>query len=403
MIRGMTTRLLFVTSFYPPLTGGGASRIHDFSRLLNSMGFEATVLTFLPFFKPPSKKEQIKGVKVVRLPSLGFKHPLDQIFTSLIGTLLICVSRNPAFIIVSVPPGEPCVGAFLACNILGKRIIVDVRDEWEDAVIKRTRRVFTRVLYRFYKRLFSSIYRKSKIVTTVTPTLVKRVKERCVEEVYLLPNGADVKLFHPISTEERSEARRKMKLQKDDFVIAYAGRVGWYYRIDVVIRALYTLVTGPQSRNLKLLVIGGGEKTGEYSTLSRQMRLEQNVFFLGERKHEEVANILPCCDVGIIPFDDDPIWLSAYTTKFFEYCASGLPTIVSIVSGADLEKLIIENDVGFVVEPMNSGKMAEVIWKAYNDRDYLERMRVNARKLVVEKFNREKIVAMFAVVLRTKV
>jgi len=396
-------RLLLVTSFYPPLTGGGASRIYDFARLLGSMGFSVTVLTFLSIKRFKGFKPFGDGrVYVVRFPSLGFKHPIDQIFTSLMGTILILVMRKPHYVIVSVPPGEPCIGSYVGSRIFGRSLVVDIRDEWEDAVLKRTKRTLTRVLYRFYQILFTAIYRKSSFVATVSPTLVHRITERGIKEAFLLPNGADVKLFHPKSQNQRAEIRKALGLSEDDFVFVYAGVVGWYYRIDVVIKALLKLVGEQQIKNIKLFVIGGGNKLREYSELTEKLGLTDYVRFLGEKQRSEVAMILPCCDVGLIPFDEDPIWLSAYTTKLFEYAASGLPTIVSVVKGSDLEKLIAENEIGFRVEPLHVEQMAEVMLRAYKDKKRVAQMRTNAQKLAVERFNRETIVKKFAELLRAK-
>jgi len=393
-------RLLFVTSFYPPVTGGGSSRIHDFSRLLASIGFEVTVLTFSPFHSLLGMATS-KEVKVIRLPTLGFKHPLDQIFLSFVGTMLINIARAQDFVIVSLPMGEPCIGAFLACNLLGKRLVVDIRDEWEDMVIKRTRRFFTRNLYRFYKKLFTAIYRNSSFVTTVTPTLVERIRRRGVSNVYLMPNGADTELFHPISEGERSKMRKKMGLQEDDFVIVFAGRVGWYYRIDIVIKALHKLINRQRLGRIKFLVMGPGEKVQEYLDLCKRLELKKNILFLGEKRREEVAEILPCCDLGVIPLDDDPIWLSVYTAKVFEYCASELPVVISVTKGSDLEKLVKENNIGFIAEPLKSERLAEAIFAGYRDKDRLKEMRVEARKLVVEGFSKRKIAEELTKILKT--
>lgn len=396
-------RLLFVTSFYPPLTGGGASRIQDFAKLLSSIGFNVTVLTFLSFKRFKGQRPfGDKHVRVVRFPSLGFKHPIDQIFTSLIGTLLILILRTPHYVIVSVPPGEPGIGSYIVSRIFRKRLIVDIRDEWEDAVLKRTRRKLTRRLYRFYKILFNAIYRKSCFVATVSPTLVQRIRERGVEKVCLLPNGANVKLFKPKMTNERVQIRKTLGLGEDDFVFVYAGVVGWYYRIDVVIKALHKLVKEQKLSRLKLLVIGSGDKAKEYQILAKQLKLTDYVHFLGEKQRDEIAQILPSCDVGVIPFDDDPMWLSAYTTKLFEYSASNLPTIVSVVKGSDLEKLVVEKKIGFRVEPMQIEPMSETMLQAFKDQKRLKQMGSNARRLAVEKFSREKIVQKFAELLQAK-
>lgn len=400
------TRLLFVTSFYPPLIGGGASRIQDFARLLQQIGFDTTVLTFLPAQKlrrfRPSVDQQVNVIRFPTLGSKGFKHPIDQIFTSLIGTFVILLFRRPQHVIVSVPPGEPCIGSYMAARIFGKRLIVDIRDEWEDAVLKRTKRAATKILYRFYKALFTAIYQRSLFATTVSPTLVKRIKERGVKETLLLPNGADVKLFHPKSTGECAMVREALGMSEQDFIFVYAGVVGWYYRIDIIIKALHKLVKEQGASDLKLLVLGSGDRAKEYETLAKQFELSDRVRFLGEKPRNQVAQILPCCDVGVIPFDDDPIWMSAYTTKLFEYSASGLPTIVSVVKESDLEKVVVENRIGFYAEPMQIDEMAEAMLRAYNNKKRLKQIGLNARKLAIEKFNRKTTVQKLAELLRAR-
>jgi len=391
-------RLLFVTSFYPPITGGGSSRIYDLSRSLASMGLEVRVLTFSSISNL-FRKEGSKEVEVLRVPALGLKHPLDQILTGFIGVLL--VSRARDFVITSVPMGEPCIGAFFACSFLGKRMVVDVRDEWEDAVIGRTRHLLTKTLYNLYRKLFNTIYQKSTFVTTVTPTLMKRMEQRGVSRMYLIPNGADLRMFHPLTEDGQIETRKEIGLKADDFMIVYAGRIGWYYRIDTVIKALDILVNKQKLASIKFLAMGAGESVEEYLKLSKSLALDENVIFLGERRREEVAKILPCCDLGVIPFDDDPIWLSAYTTKIFEYCASGLPVIVSVVSGSDLQKLVKKNNIGFTTTPMRPVEMAEAILEAYKNKAQLKIMRANARNLAIRDFDRKKIAEKLANILKT--
>jgi len=395
-------RVMFVCSFYPPYFGGGSSRLSDISRILASMGIRVGVFTFASF-KLFSKNwcEVADSVKVFRLPSLGLKHPLDQIFTGFLGTIIFSFLFKPNVFVVSLPPGEPCIGVFLASLFLRKKVVVDVRDEWEDCVIRRTRRFPTRILYRFYRWIFGYLYRRSLFVSTVTPTLVKRLKERCVDEVYLLPNGADTKLFRPKTLNECLRVRSQLNLEKDDFVLVYAGYVGAYYRVDVVIKALDKVMKDGMM-NVKFVVIGDGESLENCVELRRRLGLENNVLFLGRKSRKEVANILSCCDVGVVPFDDDLIWLSAYTTKFFEYCSCGLPVIVSIVNGSDLERLVLESDVGFVVKPLDVDDMASAILRAYQDRNMLKVMGRNARSLVVKRFDRSRVVDKFSYLLHKK-
>ena len=82
-----------------------------------------------------------------------------------------------------------------------------------------------------------------------------------------------------------------------------------------------------------------------------------------EKKREAVSRILSCCNAGIVPYDDNPLWVYAHPMKFFDYCASGLPVIATAFQDSELASLIRKYKVGYVVEPLNSIELASAIRK----------------------------------------
>lgn len=178
---------------------------------------------------------------------------------------------------------------------------------------------------------------------------------------------------------------------KDDFVIIYAGQVGWYYRLDVVIRSLAKLRESPLNKNVKFVVMGNGEKVDEYKKLADELGLRENVVFAGEVSRMEVAEVMNRCDLGVIPYDENPLWMSAYGTKIFENCASGLPTVVSVLPGSDLEILVKSYDIGLVAEPLNVEQFENRIETILRDPAIKTRMRDNALKLVRDSYSRKKL------------
>lgn len=392
-------RLFFVTSIYPPQTGGGASRIFDFATNIAAKGHMVVVFSYMPVREMRKLKlfSLDRGVWVFRVPSLLPRNPIDQIIPMLIAIFFAGLFGRPNAIVLSVPAGEPSIGGFLASRFLRVKTIFDVRDEWEDAIIRKGRKI-KRLQYGFYKALFTRLYVKAYHVVTVTPTMVRRLQERGSAAI-LLPNGADTDLFKPM---ERSPDFLKSHrfISKDDFVIIYAGQVGWYYRLDVVIRSVAKLKESLPDKNVKLIIMGNGEKLNEYKELAEELGLRDDVFFSGGVSRMEVAEVMNRCDLGVIPYDENPLWMSAYGTKIFENCASGLPTVVSVLPGSDLEKLVNLYDIGLVVEPLNIEQFENRIEKLVMDPVTKGRMRNKALKVVRESYSRRRLAANLLALIR---
>ncbi len=381
-------RLFFVTSIYPPQTGGGASRIYDFATNIAAKGHKVVVFSYVPVKEIRKLKlfTMDRGVWVFRTPSLLPRNPIDQIIPMFLAISFAGLFGRPRAVVLSVPAGEPSIGGFLATRLLRVKTIFDVRDEWEDAIIRKGRNV-KRLQYGFYKALFTHLYARANHVLAVTPTMVRRLQERGSRAI-LLPNGADTDIFRPL---DRSPDFLKFHpfIDRYDFVIIYAGQVGWYYRLDIVIRSLAKLKQSLPNKKVKLIIMGNGEKLPEYKQLAEELGLRGDVLFTGEVSRTEVAEVMNRCDLGVIPYDENPLWMSAYGTKIFENCASGLPTVVSVLPGSDLEKLVRSYDIGLVAEPLNVEQFENRIEILVNSPEMIARMLSNALKVVRESYSRK--------------
>lgn len=384
-------RLLFITSQYPPLIGGGASRIYDFARIIALKGHSCFVVTYVPLrlTRLLIPYELREGVHVFRFPSLLPRNPIDQVIPVLLITLCFGLTWRPRVVIMSLPAGEPAIGAFLGSNVARLGTIFDVRDEWEDAIIKRRGRRVKRLQYRFYKTLFSAFLSRANLVIGVTPALVRYLQARGSSRIRLIPNGADTDLFQPMER-DATFLREHPYIERNDFLIIYAGHLGWYYRLDIVLRAIAQIRSRHPEKKLKLIVMGDGEKRTDYMQLTEKLGLVGQVVFTGDLIRTNVAIVMNRCDLGVIPYDDDAIWTYAYPTKIFEHCAAGLPTVVSIVGGSELEKLVNEYKFGIVVNPLSVEDFAGAIETIMTSTSLRDEMRKNARMTAVNRFSRQK-------------
>ena len=383
---------------YYPIRGSGVYRVHDFARLLVPLGNRVSVVTRMgirDIFRVRAR-EEMNNIRVYRALSLDLRLGvvvLDvfEIVSIFLLTLAVALREKVDLIVVFLPPGVLGIGPFLAGRMLRKNVVFDVADKWEDASTYFSKYRLVRWNHVILKKLFDVFYRKANMVTTVTQCLVEYLKARGVSKIALIPNGADVKLFHPRKRDVKLKIRSELGLSKEDIILVYAGSIGAYYRPDVVMQALHRLIEDYDKSRLKFIVMGKGEprKIDQMLKLIGNLGLQNNVIFLGEKKREVVARILSCCNAGIVPYDDSPLWVYAHPMKFFDYCASGLPVIATAFQDSELASLIRKYKVGYIVEPLNSIELASAIRRFCNLSEKERRdMGERAISLVVSDFSK---------------
>jgi glycosyltransferase involved in cell wall biosynthesis len=107
------------------------------------------------------------------------------------------------------------------------------------------------------------------------------------------------------------------------------------------------------------------------------------------------------CDVGVVPYDDNPLWTYPQPTKFFEYCASGLPVVATVDENSDLAMLIRRHNVGYAVKPLNLSEFISAVRKLYKlDENERKEIGARARNLVEDSFDKAKIAERLAEALK---
>lgn len=409
--RNHSMNLLLVAHYFP-LRGSGVFRAYDFVRFLEPLSVNISVVSRMNIRDVLSLRaeEHTGKTKIYRALSLDLLlaelvPDVFQITATFLVSFVAMVLNKVSIVIISVPPGVPAIGAFFAGKALRKKIVFDVRDKWEDHSIYFSRYMLATFTHVILKKLFNVFYRKANLVIGVTPSLVEYLKARGASKVALIPNGADAKLFYPRNPQENLAIRSELGLRPEDIVLVFAGGMGTggYYRPDVVIQALANLGNQFGSK-LKFIVMGRSDEpsTIEMQKLTKNLGLQNGIIFLGEQKRDYVARILSCCDIGVVPYDNNPLWGYAQPAKFFDYCASGLPIIATVFEGSELASLIRKYEVGYVVEPLNIAGFVSALRKfcklsQKERRDMSER----ARSLVENSFDRLKIAKKLVETLQT--
>jgi len=378
-------KILFVLGFANPFAGAGWTRIGFFADQWSRKGHTIEVLGAFSY-KAFSKRgvKRLSNVNIFNIIfNMGLTHPLVFILNTLISfavSIFALLSRKPAVAIVSVPSGDVGVGSILACKLIRTKCIVDYRDEWEDYSASISNTGTTKFFYSAMKKLSAALYASCRMIVAVTPNSEKALMKRGLRNITLITNGADVQTFKPI----------KIKKDSNNFTIFYSGVIGGYYRLDVVVKAVKKLVDKGLN-NICLLIAGDGE-ISKILSLARKLDISNRIKYLGSiNDKEELAKLIATSDAGIIPYDDNSLWKNSVPAKFYEYCACGIPVIATVHNDSYLEELIKKHEIGVTSPPLDEEKLAEAIYWLYKNKSFREAAGIKARRLIEEKFDRNKI------------
>jgi glycosyltransferase involved in cell wall biosynthesis len=162
-------------------------------------------------------------------------------------------------------------------------------------------------------------------------------------------------------------------------VVVFAGRFLRFKRVQLLIEAHQAMRSTTRRRSV-LVIAGGfpGEWEGEhpYDTVRRVGA--EDVFFVGWRDHDELAEILRCSDVFAAPSVEEPFGL-----VYLEAMATGLPPIATNTGGpASFINVDPAQPTGWLVPPDDVAATAHALAEAVAD-PVVRRTRGNRAALFV--------------------
>ena len=170
------------------------------------------------------------------------------------------------------------------------------------------------------------------------------------DRISVIPCGVNLELFKPVD-----KKLAKQQLGFNDKIILFVGRIEPLKGIDQLLRAMTYL---PNSQGLKLVIIGGDENSQyemeRLKKLSRTLRIEDSVTFLGTINQQELYYFYSAADVCVLPSYYESFGLVA-----LEALACGTPVVATNVG--DLNKIIQPVDTGYVVTNNTPQHLAEKI------------------------------------------
>lgn len=167
--------------------------------------------------------------------------------------------------------------------------------------------------------------------------------------ISIVNNGADNEKFKPIPMEI---AKKELGINETHKIILFVGDLISIKGINYLIEALGLLLKDYEKKDVMLYLIGNGSERDKLISLTRSLSVEEKVFFLGSKPHNEIPLWLNIADIFVLPSISE-----GFPTVLVEAMMCGLPVIASNVGG--ISEIVVHNKTGFIVEPKNSQQIKE--------------------------------------------
>jgi glycosyltransferase involved in cell wall biosynthesis len=138
-------------------------------------------------------------------------------------------------------------------------------------------------------------------------------------------------------------------------------------------------------KSLARLNLGGRFNSRDLKQQAQQFPGWARVNALGYIDRDGVRSILARSMAGLVTLHPARNYIDALPVKMFEYMSAGIPVIAS--DFPLWREIIVENDCGLMVDPLNPPQIAEAIDYLVNHPAEAERMGRNGRKAVLEHYN----------------
>lgn len=392
-------RVLVVTQYFPPETGGPQNRLASLVEGLSREGHDVTVLTAKPSYPQGVVFDGYEdgwfvdsvydGVPVIHswvLPDEN-KTTLRRIlfYVSFVATSVLASFRTGGradVVLASSPPLTVGVAGWIISRLEGARYVFDVRDLWPD-VAEAMGELSGGWMTRMARAVEKSIYRRADGITAVTDGFCRDIQRRAGDDtpVERVTNGTDPEVFR-VDAPMR-ELRDELDLP-GGFLATYAGNIGLAQGLPHLLDAAEIL--RERGDDVTLLLVGDGPLRDRLQHEASERDLGGVLAFRNRVPLETAARYMAASDALLVPLEDRPIFGKFIPSKLFDAMAAGRPVLLSV--DGEAREIMEEAGAGLYYPAEDAAGLITAI-EELRASDRREEMGRQGRSYVVEHFTRD--------------
>lgn len=338
-----SVKILHVLDHSLPVTDGYSMRSHNIIRNQLSAGLSPFALTSVKQGLSEGEPEIIEGVTYHR------SSHSSAITIPVVSDLLLMRSLRaridqlvPRERVDLIHVHSPVLNGLPALHIGQCRslpVVYEMRALWEEGRIPAGQYRMAGMKASVSRGLETWLLKRVQAVTTICGGLKDEIVSRGVasEKVHVFPNGVDTDRYR--AQLPNIDLKKRLGLE-GCFVLGFIGSFYDWEGLDILIRSLKEL--SASLRNVRLVLVGGGEAEVEIRSQVSQLRLESHVIFTGKVPNAAVLDYYSIMDLCVYPRPK---------TRLTD-CVTPLKPLEAMAA----EKIVLASDVGGHRELIDDGK-----------------------------------------------
>ena len=401
--------LLYSISYSPEFAGSGRFN-GELTKWLADQGHKVDVITAHPYYPEWEVREEYRGkgwfterignLTVYRTPLYVPKqvtgktrilHELSFAANSLVHWARLLF--KPYDVLIGVCP--PLLAGFvpyLFSRLKRTPFVFHIQDLQVDAA-RNLGLIKSNKLLKFLDGIERYLLRNANHVTSISEGMKRNIlsKGTLSERYSMIENWVDIDTFSPLPIQE--SLRSELGFNATDKIVLYSGNIGEKQGLEILIEVASTLI---QYSNVIFVVIGEGVARKKMVDQAKEKGLT-NLFFFNPVPYDNLPRMLAMADIHLVIQKRATSDL-VMPSKLVNILSIGGVAIVSADRKSSLSDIILKNQLGWIVEPENSDKLANAILTALHSSN-LHQYRLNARLYAEKNLSKKAVLPRFEAML----
>lgn len=203
------------------------------------------------------------------------------------------------------------------------------------------------------------------------------------DKIDIIYNWVDTYAVHPV-IRSNNTLMDELGVNKAKFIISYAGTIGYFQGMDVILDAAKILMS--INSDIEFVLIGEGSYK---DAVEKRIHNENitNVKVFSMQPPNRISEVYSIGDIELVTIGKG-VTRTSLPSKTWQIMAAGSPVLAIVDKSSCLASLIENNNLGYAVEPENSDKLVDNILNAFEDVSSLEEKGHNARLFAEQNVSR---------------
>lgn len=368
----MKLKILQTPVRFAPHIGGVENYVYEVSKELVKFGHDITVICAN---EPESKSiNTLDEIKIKRLNYIG-----KIAGTNITPTLPVGILKEDFDIIhTHLPTPWSADWSAVISKIKNKPLVLTYHDDIVGIGIAD----YTARLYNLTSLKLVLGIAKKIIITQQNYLKFSPYLKKYENKIEIIPCGADINRFKPIKVENKNNDQNTI------FFLSILGKFHRYKGLDYLLRAVK--IIKKEIKDVKLIVGGKGELLNYYKEMTHSLCIENNVEFVGFIPDDKIVEYFNNCGVFVLPSISSK--QEGFGIVLLEALACETPVVSTEIVGVaeDVKK----TNSGIIVKPKDAEALAIAIIAILKDKEIVDKMGKNGRRLVEENYTWEKVAKM---------